>query len=144
MAEALFDDAVDRSSTLHGRIKVDSAGTFACEDAEATPNAITAMQEKGLNIERHKAKPLDQELIDWADLILTMESAHFEEIEAMFPEAENKMHMFMGFADGVDGYVSGYQIADPYGEDLDEYRECADQLAGVIDKIVNRLEKEEA
>ena len=107
MAEALFDDAVDRSSRLCGRIKVDSAGTFACEDAEATPYAIEAMDELGLNIERHKAKQIDAELVDWADIILTMESAHYEQIEAMFPQAEGKMHTLIGYARGDDGFING-------------------------------------
>ena len=50
MAEAIFDDEVGRSSVLHGFIEVDSAGTFACEDAEPTPNAVEAVEEMGLSI----------------------------------------------------------------------------------------------
>ena len=144
MAEALMDDAVYRSRILCGKIKVDSAGTFACEDAEATPNAIQVMDDMGLNIERHKAKPVDAELIAWADLILTMESAQFEQIEAMFPDAEDKLHMLIGYAKGENGYVSGegYEVEDPYGEDLEEYRSCAGQLKSAIDRIVRRLEKQ--
>lgn len=142
MAEALFDDAVDRSSKLSDKIKTDSAGTFACDGTEATPNAITAMEEMGLNISRHKAKMVDKELTDWADLILTMEAAHFEQVEAMFPEAERKIHTIMGYAEGVFGFPGeGYDVEDPYGEDLDEYRSCAKQLKKLIASIVSELEK---
>ena len=38
-----------------------------------------------------------------SDLILAMEARHIEEMEAMAPEAEYKMHA-AGFAAGVDGY----------------------------------------
>ena len=56
MAEALLDDEIGRSSRLEEKIKTDSAGTFACVDAEATPNAIAVMEEMGLSVEKHKAK----------------------------------------------------------------------------------------
>ena len=142
MAEALFDDAVDRSSILEGKIKTDSAGTFACNGADATPHAIQVMDEMGFNIARHKAKMVDQELIDWADLILTMEATHIEQIEAMFPEAEKKMHTIMGYANGIYGFPGeGYDVEDPYGEDLDEYRSCAQQLRQLIQSIVAKLEQ---
>lgn len=144
MAEAMFDDAVDRSSILDGEIKVDSAGTFACEDAEATKNAVLAMEELGLDIEKHKAKQVTEELVDWADLILTMEATHFEQIEAMFPQAEPKMHTLMGFAEGEYGYPGSgrYDIEDPYGEDLEDYRSCAKQINQQIIKVIAKLEAE--
>ena len=142
-AEAIFDDEVGRSSVLHGFIEVYSAGTFACEDAEPTPNAVEAVEEMGLSIEKHKAKQIDKELADWADLILTMEAAQVEQIEAMFPEAEPKTHTLKGYAAGELGYPGpGYDVSDPYGEDLDVYRECARQIQHYIRQIITKLEKE--
>ena len=145
MGEAIFDDAVDRSSILDGKVKVDSAGTFACEGTEATPNAIKAVEEMGLHIEKHKAKQIDEELVDWADLILTMEATHFEQIEAMFPKAEPKMHTLMGYAKGEYGYPGnlGFDVEDPYGDDLDEYRSSAQQIAVLIQAVVEKLEEQQ-
>ena len=146
MGEALFDDAVDRSSSLRGKVRVDSAGTFACEDTEATPQAIEVMAEMGHNIEKHRAKQIDKELVEWADIIFTMEATHFEQIEAMFPEAEKKMHTIMGYARGELGFPGdeNFSVADPYGGDLEEYRACAEQLQKLIVEIVAILEKEKA
>ena len=144
MAEALFEDAIDRSSELAGEIKVDSAGTFACEGQEATSKACQAIEEMGLDLDKHKAKQISAELVDWADLILAMEAGHIEHMEAMFPEAEPKMHTIIGYAEGVPGFPgdSGYDIEDPYGEPIEEYRSCAQQLREYIKKIVARMEKE--
>lgn len=144
MAEAILEDAVDRSSELDGKIRVDSAGTFAFEDTEATPYAIEVMEERGLNIEKHRAKQIDKELVEWADIILVMENTHIEQIEAMFPDAGSKMSTLLGFADGKDGFASevGYDLLDPYGDDKEEYEDCAEQIAVAIDKVVARLEAE--
>ena len=73
----------------------------------------------GLPLKKHKAKQIDKELADWADLILTMEAAQVEQIEAMFPEAEPKTHTLKGYAAGGTGLSGpGYDVSDPYGEDL--------------------------
>ena len=144
MAEALFEDAVDRSSKLAGKIKLDSAGTFACEGQEATAKACQVMEEIGLDLDKHKAKQINAELVEWADLILAMEASHIEHMEAMFPKAEDKMHTIIGYAEGVPGFPGDgrYDIEDPYGEDVEEYRSCAHQLRAYIEKIIKRLEDE--
>jgi protein-tyrosine phosphatase len=144
MAEALFDDAVDRSSRLKGEVRSQSAGTFAAIGAEATEEAVDAMEEMELDIRRHRSQQFNTELADWADLILTMESRHIEELEAMAPKAEDKIHTLLGWVDGVKGFVGdeSYDITDPYKEPIEEYRKCALQIKEAVDKLIKILEKE--
>lgn len=144
MAEALLEDAVDRSDILKGKVKVDSAGTFAPEGLEAAEEAVEVMEEMGLNIDRHKSKQFDEELADWADVILTMESNHIDELLAMAPEAEEKIHTLIGYVTGVHGFPGeeGFDIKDPFKEPKEEYMECAAQLKEIIEKLVEKLEKE--
>lgn len=143
MAEALFDDAVDGSGHLRGRIRSQSAGTFAAEGAEATEEAIEVMDELGLDIKRHRSQQFNAELADWADLILTMEARHIEELSAMAPKAEDKMHTLLGWVNGVKGFPGdgNYDVFDPYKEPVEEYRKCAFELKNAIDKVVSILEK---
>lgn len=143
MAEELMDDAIGRSSALRGRINVDSAGTFACEGQEPTEKAEIALEQMGIEMGKHKAKQVSEELVDWADLILVMEAAHVEQMEAMFPGDGGKVSTLLGYANGVYGFPGdlGYDVADPYGEPLEEYVECAVQLKCIIDKIVEKLEE---
>jgi len=145
MAEAIFEDAVDRSSVLAGELKIDSAGTFACEGQNATAQACQVMEEMGLDLDRHKAKQIDAELVDWADLILSMEAGHIEHMEAMFPKAESKMFTLIGYAKDVEVFPgdSGYDIEDPYGEDVEEYRSCAEQLKKYILMAVEKIEAQQ-
>ena len=142
MAEALFDDEVERSSKLKGRVKSQSAGSFAAEDAEATEEAIEVMDEMGLDIKRHRSQQFNSEIAEWADLILTMEARHIEELEAMSPKTEHKMHTLLGWLNGVEGFPGddNYNIYDPYKEPLEEYRECAIEIKSAIIKLIKKLE----
>ncbi|MEA4853864.1 MAG: low molecular weight protein arginine phosphatase [Christensenella sp.] len=145
IAEVVLDDAVDRSSILHGDVKVKSAGTFACEGAEPTEEAVRVLEEMGLDLEGHKAAPFTSELADWADLILAMGKEQMEHIEVMAPEDTEKVHTLLGYAQGVDGEPinSEYDIVDPFDEGMEEYRQCAEQISGAVASLVKRLEKEQ-
>ena len=143
MAEAMLDSAVDESDILDGTIKTDSAGTFAFDGSEPAVHAKTVMKEMGFNIDRHRSKQVDQELVDWADMILTMDAYGLEQMQVMFPEAADKMLLLRSFAckDDVEKESEEYyNIKDPYGEDLETYRSCAAEIKFCIDKLVEELE----
>lgn len=143
MAEALFDDAVDRSNRLKGEVRSQSAGTFAAEGAEATKEAIEVMEEMDLDIRRHRSQQFNLELADWADLVLTMESRLIEELKAMAPKEADKFHTLLGFIDGINGFAGDekYDIADPYKEPVEEYRKCALQIREAVEILVKKLEE---
>jgi len=103
------------------------------------------MEEMGLSIDKHRAKQMSAELAARADIILAMDFFAFAWIKSMFPEAEHKLHMLKGYAEGKLGYPgpAGYDIEDPFGKEMDAYRECARSLKHAIQKIVARMEKEQ-
>lgn len=130
MAEAILEEEAEAHDI---DVRVDSAGTFAIEDSPATVYAVEALESLGIENERHRSKQLNKKLVDWADIILTMEAMHIEEICAMFPQASGKTHTLKGYREGKLGLQSeGYDISDPYGGDLDEYIGCAVQIRSVI------------
>ena len=140
MAEEVADDAADRSTHLKD-FTFESAGTFACEDEPASEEAIAVMDEIGLDIEKHKSRQFTKDIAEWADIILAMEAKHIEEMEAMAPDEEHKMHTLLGYAAGTDGYPgeSGYDIVDPYKEPIDDYRIARDQIIQAVNKALQRL-----
>jgi protein-tyrosine-phosphatase len=145
MAETLMDDAVDRSSGLHGNVKTRSAGTFACEDAEATSEAMRAMEEFGLSLRKHEAGQFSPELADWADLIFAMGKEQIEHMEVIAPEEAHKMHTLLGYINGVPGDPAEhdkYDISDPFGGDMDDYRSCAAQLRDTVERLAELLERQ--
>ncbi len=144
MAEEVLDDAVGRSSILDGRVKVTSAGTFACEGAEATREAIEVMEEAGLPIDRHKARQFTEELAEKQDIILAVDSIVYEQMEAIAPDEVEKMHLLIAYADGIDGEQTEdkYSVLDPFDDDIDAYEECLNQLKETSDLLVGRLERD--
>ena len=139
-----MDEAIDRSSILHGEVKVDSAGTFACEGAQATKEARRVMDEVGLTLKRHEAQQFTSELAEEADLVLAVAKEQMEHMEVMAPEQTEKMHTLLGYVHGVYGDPPGmeYDIVDPFDEDMDVYRECLAQLQDGVHLLVKKLEDE--
>ncbi len=144
MAKAMLEDMISESDLLHGDVKVDSAGTFAFEGGSSAAYAVRVMEDMGLSLEKHRAKQVNRELVDWATLIFTMDSFSFEQMEAMFPDAKGKLYTLKGYAAGLDGETGsvGYNVEDPYGKDLEDYVACAATLKHAVSEVIKRLEKE--
>ena len=67
-------------------------------------------------------------MLDEADLVLTMTAGHAESLRVEYPEATSKIHMLTA----IEGRP--YNIADPIGGVLEDYRRTADELAGLIER----------
>lgn len=110
-----------------------SAGTAAVDGASAATQAVQVMKEQGLDLSSHEATPLTPELVDEADLILTMSASHKDVIRKMKPQAIEKTFLLKEFV-GQTG-----DIADPFGRDVEVYRETAAVLRELLEEAVERL-----
>lgn len=72
-------------------LALSSAGTHALVGAPADETAAALMQERGLPIDRHRARQLDAALCQDADLILVMESAQRQFVHQRHPESVGKV-----------------------------------------------------
>ena len=88
------------------------------------------MKKRDIDLSLHRTKPLTDELIDMADVILTMTSAHKMLIEGM---AKDKVFTLMEYAGGEG------DIPDPYGGDLEEYEETAEKIYDALVDIAEKL-----
>jgi len=109
------------------RVSVASAGTWADDARSATPNAVATMAERGIDIADHRSSEIDAAQLDSADLVLVMTGGHREAIAAEFPDARDKTRLLSSLA-GRE-----WDIADPVGGSLDDYRATADELLRLID-----------
>ncbi len=96
-------------------IVVRSAGVSAQAGAPASEEAVQAAGELGLDIARHRARPLTAELAEEADLIYCMTEGHCTAVVQMAPAAESKATTLLPDDD----------IPDPIGQDLAAYQHCA-------------------
>src|ERR671930_2177821 len=71
-------------------ITIESAGVHSWDDSPATPEAIRALQERGIDISSHLARRLTRSAIEESDLVLAMASEHRDAVQRMAPLAADR------------------------------------------------------
>ena len=132
MAAGLFFDRAVRENAQRA-VRVRSAGTWALEDQPASAYASQVMAERGLDISAHRGHNLTQAAVDETDLILVMTLRHKEAIVQDFPGAAGKVHLLSAMAGPT------YDIEDPYGGSIVEYRRTANELAELVEQGYPRI-----
>lgn len=113
-------------------LTVGSAGTSAWADSTASDGALLVALEHGLNLGDHRSRALAQELVNDAQIILTMGPHHLDRAEAL--GGTGRSWMLTDYAAGEPRPVS-----DPYGGDLDVYRATFVELEQAINAVLNRI-----
>jgi arsenate reductase (thioredoxin) len=102
----------------HGKINVRSAGSTPAD--EINPNAIAALTELGIDMSEAFPKPLTDEVVRAADVVITM-----------------------GCGDACPIYpgkkYEDWQVDDPAGQDLETVRRIRDELDGRVQKLITEL-----
>lgn len=98
MAAPLFTERLSQAG-LTDQITVRSAGVAAMAGQPASAGAQTALQARGLDGTAHQATLIDETLIDWADLILTMSQSHKRAILERHMDALEKTFTLKEFVD---------------------------------------------
>ncbi len=135
LAEALLRQKLAEKG-LTG-LMVGSAGTGAWDGAPASEGAYLVALEHGLDLSAHRARLLTKETVALADVILTMARHHRARVEQLGGGA--RAHLLGEFA-GRQGEDA--EVRDPFGGDLDGYRQTYQELDALVTEAVNRLAKE--
>jgi arsenate reductase (thioredoxin) len=112
MAERLFRQAVD------GRHAARSAGS--APGKETHPIVLEALEELGLDASDHVPAKLDDERIDWADVVVAT-------CDDACPVVPGKR------------YVS-WHVEDPAGRSLSEVRRIRDEIADRVNELIAELD----
>ena len=115
-------------------IRVRSAGTMAYEGSPASAGARTAVGDRGLELDRHTARLLGEDELEWADLVLAMSPSHLAAVEAL-GRGRCYAEVITAFAGDVSGGVR-----DPFGGSDDHYRDTCAQLERLVEAVLDRLE----
>ena len=112
MAAALLDHYAE------GKVHVRSAGSTPAE--EINPEVITAMAELGLDLSQEFPKPMTDEFVKAADVVITM-----------------------GCGDACPIYpgkrYEDWELDDPAGADLESVRRIRDEIARRVGRLVDEL-----
>jgi len=131
MAEAILRDKASH-------VNVKSAGVFASENSPASPQAVIAMESRGIELD-HNSQMITEPLLEWADLVLTMTENHKQTLISYFPQLSDKYFTLIEYTNTKS--AKSKDIADPFGGNVGLYEETAKQLEKYIDKIIQKTEK---
>ena len=134
LAEVLLRRALENRGIE--KITVSSAGTGAWDGASASAGALLVALEHEMDLSVHSARLLTRELAQQADVILTMTRHHRARVEEL--GGEGRVYVLGEYA-GRSGPEA--EVSDPFGADLEVYRETFDELAELTKVIVERLEQ---
>lgn len=115
-------------------VKVLSAGLNAF-GGPPTPEAIETMREEGIDISGFRSRQLTEELIEEADLIITMRKHYKDDVLSRHPEAKHKVFTLKEFA----GETENLDIEDPYGKGMEAYRTCAKEIKQSLAKAFKKI-----
>jgi protein-tyrosine-phosphatase len=115
-------------------IIVESAGTGAYEGAPASEGAYLVALEQGLDLSDHRARLLDRDLVAGADLILAVSPGHLSRVERL--GGEGKAYLLGDYANAP---ANESDLRDPYGGDVEGYRQTLQQLERLLRPTRERL-----
>ena len=162
MAEALTRHAL---SAYGPQVIVESAGVVGHHDSPIAPGSSAALTVLGIAHEGHRGRMLTPEIVDAADLVLTMEAAHRDMIITHQPAAAARTFTLREFARLVDGEPArpdenvadraralvgaaadrrGQRpgtddVPDPYGGPDQGYHDCATLIRTELDTALRPL-----
>ncbi len=110
-------------------ILISSAGTWAENGLPVMPSALECARSIGLNLDAHKSRMVNYDLLNNANLILVMTSNHKEAISLEFPDVRNRVFLLSEAA----GF-SSFDILDPFAGDNVTVEMVAKEIVDIINQ----------
>lgn len=118
------------------KVEIQSAGVAAVSGTPASVHTATILRERGVELD-HASQPVTPELVEWADLILTMTYSHKQVVIRQFPAAQQKVFTLKEYI----GEVTDLDVMDPFGGSLEIYRETESELEMALLKLKRKIDK---
>jgi len=113
---------------------VESAGTNAWDGSPASDEALLVGVERNLDLSGHRSRRLTREMVEQSDLVLVMGHEHLTRVREVDPTAN--VYLLAGYGSDDE---KRHAISDPFGGDLEAYRETADELERQLKEILGRI-----
>lgn len=125
MAEALMKKKCpDKYDT-----EISSCGLCAFSGDSATPESIAVMQDYGIDLSSHRARPFNAYMADAYDIFCVMTENHATALSQIIPKEKI--------------LILGGGIPDPYGLGIDAYKKCANLIDKAIATLLAKYNKTE-
>ena len=124
MAEALLKQRFPNKN-------IDSAGVGALVGHSADPAALEIMTAQQLDITKHIAKQLDENLAKKADIIFTMSDGQTKWIEERWPFCRGKTFKL--------GHWMSKDIADPYKHEMSAFKTAYQDIVESLEQWADKI-----
>lgn len=137
MAEKLFEDAFAKSNSKKN-IQVFSAGLTAANGDKASENSCEAVKEIGLDLSDHRSSAATTTTLHNASAIFCMTESHRALMHLYFELPENApVYLMREFVEDA----KDKELPDPFGQNLDVYRKCRDEMTEALPSLLEWVEK---
>ncbi|HZW97240.1 MAG: low molecular weight protein arginine phosphatase [Clostridiaceae bacterium] len=130
MAEVMFN-----THTPNRDWEAASAGIATWNGMMASLPAIDEMEARGMSLDHHRSRQIDADMIEAADLVLSMTANHKRTLLQQFPEYKDKI-----FTLGEYAKMPEAEVQDPFGQGAESYLNTANQLVKLLQAIFDMIE----
>lgn len=122
---------------LESEINVQSAGTWAIHGIPAAHFSRLVCNDHGIDLDEHQSQPIDLPLMKSADIVLCLAIQHKYDLCQIFPHFRSKIFTLKEYLQEDPG--DDYSIDDPYGKNIELYRETFDNISREVERIFPAL-----
>lgn len=133
MAEALFNTLISDTDMPY---EARSAGVAALVNEPIAPYAMAVLEEAGVYAKEHRARQVNETMLEGADLVLAMTSRHATKLSRLSATSAAKVHTLPAYANDAPDWEG---VPDPYGHSMATYRASMRQIFEYVDLLVTRL-----
>lgn len=130
MAEAYTREAFRKAGRAD--IEVASAGLSTVNGFSASTQAQVVAYEFGGSLADFRSTRVTKTLLESCDLVVAMTSMHKYYLQHLDNQVDVKLLMEFVGKDNVD-------VPDPYGENVDGYRDCFKKMQSALDALVDDI-----
>lgn len=126
IAMALLRNTLEEKQ-IDGDWRVESAGTWGLDGELPAAGSQAVMKGIGIDIDDHRSRRVDHDLLKSYDLVLTMENGHKEALSMEFPTFSDHIYMLSEMVGEKK------DIEDPYGGSYSGYEQAAEEIQNYLD-----------
>ena len=115
-----------------------SCGIYAETGDYVTYNAEEAVKEYNVDITSHRATNIRESNIEKMDLILCATISHKQSVLYLYPNLQGKVFTMKEYAN-IDKDRQDMDIKDPWGYDMNVYKNCVKEIKECLDIIINKI-----
>ncbi len=117
--------------------EIRSAGTLPVAGTPAAEHARAVVAGLGGSLDDHLSQSVSRELLDWADLVLTMEYRHYSQLLGIDPSIATKTFLLREYKKKV----KYNEVPDPVGQEYDKYQEAAQIMMPTLRLIAKEIKR---